>query len=916
MKAIKFIIALTMICSSFNLFAQGDTCPGIPILVNNKDVLFLTITKNINKPEGTYELTLRDMTGGKESVTKYIPQIEYFLFKAQMKNLLTTLYNDVSRDTEFEKIAIDAYIHAHTCVFEKESDEPTAGIIRPNKYIYVFKDLTDDSISGKLTCIKVYKDTFATLKKIHDNIIMKYSEQIKLLSKLKISENLLLDTIVDRFENFKKEIDSIYKSKLSDTDFVVERCRSHYFNDRCDLKEDCPFKQYRTSKFKNLNKNKKKYFIPDDSLFDKNKILNADFRKKELRDFEVAKKHKDDSVRAALLKYKTDAKSLETKFKDSKDKLNTLIKDSSIIKSIDKLLVLTNGLSEGNKKEVKAFNDSAKQLSDNVSTVSKLIDTEIGNLKKSVDTSIYNNLYSRIDTGYKQFTMDLKLNKNIDSIIVINSSLKTISELAEEIKSTQTLEGIKMLKDSLTDLKAKIIKNNESLSAIVNIMDLSEVFNKIDSTILKLDSIDKKLSKNAEFRISTKSRKNNNLLYYRGVIDKIEYQFQEGQLENIKAYVIIPALNDEQFIFENSFAMPFTTKGNFANLTNYKLYDKSHSYTIFKRVLQSPKQQAKKRYYSIFTGDLFTYDYAIENYTRDYSPKDQVITTIGNSPKEVKKDNSKELFEMKLYTDLFGIVKDKPNGLIQMEVDKRIAFVTKRFQKNYTINQQYNSFNWSYFSYVKPGLTISKIENKQRRLPINSSKQIINNQLYKELYATSIDIMNYESFSIHTDLNLFLLDFPEGQMTIYINAGFKYGLTLVTDSSHTYNGTSIVYNDEAKTNDFIINAFQVYPKLVFRFFPEKRYGFSISYQPSYYKAKSNQVAQVYSYSPNKLDLNKLDTKYATGIQTLELNAYFQPSSKDPNGKIFFRYRFHSQFKDINTNFSQIQLGYSYYFTKR
>lgn len=953
MKTIKFLIVCVILCNCHPLFAQQDQCK-IPI-VFAEDVLTLTITKNVTDDSGTFTLTLKDNITKEKSKSMYIPEIEFYVFTKQMKNLLIEFYKEESTsqakvkddigkemtiqqylDENVKRRAEQIYLQAHVCQFQKESDEPVAGVIRPNKYIYVFKDLSDDSIIDRLRCktdtsdkFKKFIQRYDTIVKQYDSIAKRYDTLVKLYGSIQKIPNEIIgrndSAKVTDILKYKKTFDDSLDILLDDTTYIITKCHYHYKQNR---KEKCPVYQYgkcpllqkikKDTIFKKEEPNrvmKKKRFkveIWSRKVYKNNRIFNADFRKKELKEYEIAKKLKEQRIKQILDSNKLVLKNIEEKFNNSK---NTLIKETNF-SNIDSLL---KSVETGVENLGKNGTDNALKIKDQKEKIKKTINEIKETLITKLDLFRSSSIDSLLKTCSHQDSITLATARNtkIDSILDDVSKLESINDDIDGISNKYINDQTEKVTENLNVIKKSIVSKTNDLSGLIEKLKLDSVFLRISATTDKLVSIEKILTNPVEKRINGSSKYNNKLLIYRGLIDSVHYQFQEGQLENIKAYVTIEDLNNEQFVFENNFAMPFTTKGNFANLTNYKLYDKNHSYTVFNGILKSSKN-ISKRYYSVFTGDLFNYDYAINNYTRDYSPKDQVITTYSNLPQIVKKDMSKELFEMKLYTDLFGVAKDKPNGLIQLEIDKRIAFVTKRLQRNYTLSTQYRSFNWSYFTYVKPSICISKIENKERKLPINSTKSIVNNQLYKELYATSIDILNYESFNISTDLNLLLLDMPEAQMTIYINAGFKYGITLVTDSAYKYEQNQIVANPDGKTNDFLINTFQVYPRISFRFFPEKRYGFSLSYMPSYYKTKNNKVAQIYSDSPDKTDFYNLakTAKFATAIQAIELNAYFQPSSKDPNGKIFFRYRFNSQFKDINTNFSQIQLGYSYFFTKR
>lgn len=845
MNTIKLTLFLGTLIFVSNAFALSINECIVPIAYDRLYTLKIKkdTTKEFNK---LYTYTFLD-ANGTQIAEKYSSSIDFEIFKLTIIETFKSAEEN-AKATKNDLVPLDKLVDAlYTkvilCIIQdsKTDLQPIAGTINPNKYIYVFKDLSENGF-------------------VCNNDSNTICHKQKRKNKCYVcSKKCQLDTVNRKNKYiYITEKDSIGKTK-------------------------------------------------NNKLYEDNKIFNEDVRKYNLKSYENYIEFITDSIKQKIREQKSNFKNLKL-----------LIKRDSII--IDSLLNNQIKAQESSLDEIikslNTINDS-KEFTNNVNAiVNKLTEEE----------SRFNSNFELFKKAYDSFKTSIDTNVSIknqfyntDSVFDKLQKLPDLKSIKNQIKSlkTQTLKNdLNELKNKLNNHKIEIIKKlkhvDSTIKTIFNIDNIDKVYEQFNDRISMLEN-----SYNTYHDSSIRNIENkyyNNLRYYIGKIDRIEFQFQEGYIENIKAYITIPSQNNQQFIFENNYSIPFTTKANFSKLREYKLYDKTHSYTVFNKNKNALIDNVK-RYYSIFLGDLFTYDYNIDNYKRDFSPKDQTVTIPNVENKNiVYKDESKDLFEAKLFTDFLGIAKDKPNGLIQIEVDKRIAFMTTKNQKNYTIKQQYRSANWSFLTYIKPGITISKIESKERKLPLNSIKNFINNSVYKQLYTTTIDLLNYETFSFNTDLNLFVFDFPDAQMTMYINTGFKFGLTLATDSIHTYDAATNTFNVNTNysVDEYKINSFQTYAKFIMRFFPDKRYGLSFSYLPAYSKILTKHIAQVRNDNQIKTISN---TKFASAIQTFEMSAYFQPS-QNKNGKIFFRYKFTSQLKDITTNFSQIQLGYAYNFIKK
>lgn len=377
-------------------------------------------------------------------------------------------------------------------------------------------------------------------------------------------------------------------------------------------------------------------------------------------------------------------------------------------------------------------------------------------------------------------------------------------------------------------------------------------------------------------------------------VKDVQLQFERGFLERVQITV---ELEGRDQIFENIYPIGFSSPADYKAISKIRLYIRNNYLS----------ENGSEHY--IYLGDVLqNYDNELNNYTRDYSPAD---TSLRVKPEEdgfvvLYKEKLVNLFEAKIYTDLIGVLKNEPNGLVQIELERRFNLLTKRSQIPGTRQ------DIGFLNYMMLSATISKIENKQRKLSLLNDNVLQNNQLVSPSYATNLDFRKYENLGIQTEFNLFLWDYPDGKTTFYIDPGFRYSYTPVIDSVRVVDNTgALVVGPEV--NDFNAHLFTLYPKFAFEFFAERRYGFSMSYQFNHsWLFSNNQYKQVRSYEKGDNSLLPIENS-ARNSHQIDLFLRIEPNPKSSNGKIFARARFYMQQGDVNTFFSQIQLGYAYNF---
>jgi len=410
--------------------------------------------------------------------------------------------------------------------------------------------------------------------------------------------------------------------------------------------------------------------------------------------------------------------------------------------------------------------------------------------------------------------------------------------------------------------------------------------NKDNNTAIKpvLDSSQKQFSLH-------NIKKGTDLVFQYAKINKIEMQFEKGFIEAIKVWITI---GSSEFIFENIYAIGFSSVNNYKNLAYTKLFIRNSSKDSYN--------------YYIYVSDIFrNYDNQLNNYTRDYSPADTsfIINPAEYPEITLRKEKYVNLIDAKLYGDLTGIDKTKPNGLLQIEVSKRFNINTSRIQPGG------NRSDFGYLNYIDLFGSLSKIEQNNKQLILHNAGIINNGNIISPNYATNLDFLRYENYTAGINVGLMLFDMPDNKFTAYLDFGIKYGHTVISDSVFLASSNSLLKKFDNPLEAHTLT-FQ-FPKISIELFPESRITPKISWQLNSTKLFSNnQFKQVVSYDKSDIT-NFLLEKRAKLSNQYEMFVKIAPN-KDYSSNIFLRFRFFTQFSDANTSFSQFQIGYAYNWT--
>jgi hypothetical protein len=385
-------------------------------------------------------------------------------------------------------------------------------------------------------------------------------------------------------------------------------------------------------------------------------------------------------------------------------------------------------------------------------------------------------------------------------------------------------------------------------------------------------------------------------------VKDVHIEINNGYIESI--YAIINAYGREH-MYINWWGIGFSSFSNYHRLLKIPLVE----------INKSPYDKVKDKVAPvILLGELLKYKPELAVDRRDYSPKDTSFTLSGGQSIQMYKEETNKLFEARIFSDFVGLNENKPNGLIQTEMSKRINLNTKQYLAPRYFIFAFNSYGT--FQYIAPSITLSKLEEHNKRLVLGDLDSVRYNpgindsSLFKNpyhRYATALDLYQHQSFSAGFDANFIYLSNHNLKYTFYLNGGARLGLTPVADSITSIDQNSNI-TKTGLTNEYTVNTIQFYPEIKLIFLPEERFNFSISDEFVYLKPLSKNILLV---SFDKENYSKLNQKKSAWINVFELLMTLNVNPRT-NGKIFGRVRFNSEMGNSHNNFAQIQIGYSAY----
>lgn len=350
-------------------------------------------------------------------------------------------------------------------------------------------------------------------------------------------------------------------------------------------------------------------------------------------------------------------------------------------------------------------------------------------------------------------------------------------------------------------------------------------------------------------------------------IEQVNLEFASGGIKNIFVYARLLEEKGglERVKFRN--IMPFSISGKF---------DPEHFNDIALFVDRSTVAE-KYSNSNILLSDFLRYDISLSNNNEDYSPSDTTINLSQTIPiAQVLKSKTSKILSARTFTDLIGIDGDQPNGLIQIEVYKKVNLWTDYWQRLICCKSNFLYTGW--LSYIEPNFSITKIEENNRFLPLNKPMDDI------PFNTDPLQINRYQQFSFGIDLNVFNVNIQNYKSKFFFDLHYDIARTTGQDEAN---------QDE----QFLIrmNVSNFGPRLYYQIFPDPRFGFKVGYNATKQVIHSDEV--IFG-DPEK---NWLGTAW-----------FLANLNTNKNGsEMFFRLRFNHILKDIDSNFFEVQIGYAF-----
>ena len=216
------------------------------------------------------------------------------------------------------------------------------------------------------------------------------------------------------------------------------------------------------------------------------------------------------------------------------------------------------------------------------------------------------------------------------------------------------------------------------------------------------------------------------------MVNSIEIAFEDGTMKDILIKGKLLYENIDIF-FQNAYSISISTPRHIARLNT-----RGNNLLHF---------QGDKFEYYVDLADVIKYDRIVAMGSGHYVPQNGIIKldSAAQKPMTLVKNPFFDNFDVRLYTDVTGLQKENPNGLIQTEGRYNILLNTKPLNP-YSRGLR----NILLFNKIAPFVTFSKIENKLNDLPLDTI--VVNAAVLNQ--TTAVDFLRFANFNIGIDLNI------------------------------------------------------------------------------------------------------------------------------------------------------------------
>ncbi len=396
-------------------------------------------------------------------------------------------------------------------------------------------------------------------------------------------------------------------------------------------------------------------------------------------------------------------------------------------------------------------------------------------------------------------------------------------------------------------------------------------------------------------------------------VDNISVEFYEGTIKNIFIDVI-PKDSTYHSIFGNQSIrfrnnMPISISSKFDP-------DKFQEHSIF--VSNSRDIQtilSKWKYYNveidyksaINLGEIIDIKVIADNEKEDYSPANGVVEL--NELKtniQLKKEKRSKLLTAIAFTDIVGLNANNQNGLVQLEVKRRMNLFTKKRNGFFGLGDRGRSYT-GWCNFFIPTLSINKIESNNkylqlRKLNIDTSLSLKDSTSHFNI--NPILLNQYRTFNFQGSLNVFNWNAPNWKLSLHFNYNAAYSNTSLSDSisvskvrKTNNSGDSLKITRLANQNITRVSTFCHGPELFLEYKPESRLGMTVGF------GLMNQMILN--------DFYKVEKKYNKSICGYDIFRFYAIGFLKTNdeSKLFFRFGYNQSIGNRGNNFYQMQLGY-------
>lgn len=389
------------------------------------------------------------------------------------------------------------------------------------------------------------------------------------------------------------------------------------------------------------------------------------------------------------------------------------------------------------------------------------------------------------------------------------------------------------------------------------------------------------------------------------IVERVQFKFEDGAFRQVDVW---------GHLLKQKTPMHFSNSGVPIPYTHDRQRTREHldRFPLYSVLARNPKNQLHASIdYILSLSNVFSDMPEYQERTENIAPGDTVVTFIfeaGNTASEalscasLRKEDTRQLFEMKVFTDPIGLVAGKPNGLIQTEVSRRVPLAAPKY------------YVFNLFRYAEPVLRVQLLNQEERSLLLRDAGG------GERRMVRAMDQLNTSTWCVGARLNLLTVSVPRAQSEFEFNAlGHLYSTRIsdslrvaTTDSTYTYQATvdpdgNPVLDSTLVTREGITralrdlgtaNSFVYGAELRWRMKPDGRYGFELYAGMGHYVLLADPVAY-------QTDLYRFDR--FPSVAFAGIDGWFRPSEES---KWFFRARWTADSHKFTNHFAQLQLGYN------